>query len=89
MTISKITNTIMYYIENNRFEIGERVVLVALSMADAPDVLNGLRVGLIGTVLDESDVPWVLFDEVKNPNTIDGSFIIDQWQLKPLPIDKE
>ena len=80
----------MYYIENSKFEEGDRVVLVALSMADAPDILNGLRVGLIGTVIDDdSDVPWVLFDEVKNPDAIDGSFLIDQNQLRLLSIDKE
>ena len=89
MTISKITNTIMYYIEDSKFEEGDRVELVALSMANATDVSNGLRVGLIGTVLEESDMPFVRFDEVENPETIDGSFIIDQRQLRLLQIDKE
>ena len=79
----------MYYIEDSRFEEGDRVELVALSIADVNDVSNGLRVGLIGTVLEESDMPFVRFDEVENPETIDGSFIIDQRQLILLSSDKE
>ena len=69
-----------------KFDKGARVVL---ARPDEDDIEQGLKEGMTGTVVDNSRIPFVVFDYFQNTEIEGSTLAIHQDQLDPLPSDTD